>query len=68
MNHDVARFAQYAVRVMGCPMDYDHPEKTAIAVRLPDKSIDVSYLDGKSIREKYKILNSYCKTARYVIQ
>ncbi len=32
------------------------PEKTAIAVRLPDKSIDVSYMNGKSIREKYKIL------------
>ena len=32
-------------------------EKTAIAVRLPDKSIDVSYLDGKSIKQKYKILN-----------
>lgn len=31
-------------------------EKTAIAVRLPDKSIDVSYMNGKSVREKYKIL------------
>lgn len=32
------------------------PEKTALAVRLPDKSIDITYLNGKSIREKYKIL------------
>ena len=32
------------------------PEKTAIAVRLPDKDIDISYLEGKSLREKYKIL------------
>lgn len=32
------------------------PEKTAIAVRLPDKNIDISYLEGKSVREKYKIL------------
>lgn len=31
-------------------------EKTALAVRLPDKSIDVSYMDVKSLREKYKIL------------
>ncbi len=33
------------------------PEKTAIAVRLPDKSIDISYLEGKSIKQKIKILN-----------
>ncbi len=32
-------------------------EKTALAVRLPDKSIDISYMDGQSIRQKYKILN-----------
>ena len=32
------------------------PEKTAMAVRTPDGDIDVSYFDGKSIREKYKIL------------
>ena len=32
------------------------PEKTAIAVRTPDKSIDISYMNGKSVREKYKIL------------
>ena len=32
------------------------PEKTALAVRMPDKSIDITYLNGKSIREKYKIL------------
>ena len=31
-------------------------EKTALAVRLPDKSIDVSYMDVKSLRDKYKIL------------
>ena len=31
MQHDIGRFAQYAVRVMGCPMDFDHPEKTALA-------------------------------------
>ena len=32
------------------------PEKTALGVRVPDGSIDISYFDGKSIREKYKIL------------
>ena len=32
------------------------PEKTAIVVRTPDKSIDISYMNGKSVREKYKIL------------
>lgn len=31
MHHDIGRFAQFAVRVMGCPMDYDMPEKTALA-------------------------------------
>ena len=32
------------------------PEKTAMAVRVPDGSIDVSLMDQKSIRAKYKIL------------
>lgn len=32
------------------------PEKTALAVRLPDGGIDISYLSGKGAREKYKIL------------
>ena len=32
------------------------PEKTAMAVRLPDGDIDISYFEGKSIKEKYKIL------------
>lgn len=32
------------------------PEKTALAVRTPDRSIDITYLNGKSIREKHKIL------------
>ena len=31
MNHDVMRFAQVAVRVWGCDMDFAHPEKTALA-------------------------------------
>ena len=31
MNHDVMRFAQAAVRVWGCPMDFRHPEVTAKA-------------------------------------
>lgn len=31
MAHDVTRFAQIAVRVWGCPMDFYHPEKTAEA-------------------------------------
>lgn len=30
MNHDVLRFAQFAVRVWGCEMDFQHPEKTAL--------------------------------------
>ena len=29
MNHNVNRFAQAAVRVWGCQMDFDHPEVTA---------------------------------------
>ena len=32
------------------------PEKTALAVRLPDQSIDITYLSHKSIRDKIKIL------------
>ena len=31
MNKDVMRFAQYAVRVHGCSMDFEHPERTALA-------------------------------------
>ncbi len=31
MNHDVMRFAQAAVRVWGCQMDFAHPEVTAKA-------------------------------------
>ncbi|MFU0828713.1 MAG: hypothetical protein ACFWTJ_14510 [Lachnoclostridium sp.] len=30
MNHDVNRFAQIAVRVWGCQMDFAHPEVTAM--------------------------------------
>ena len=33
------------------------PEKTALAVRMPNGEIDLSYINGKSVREKYKILN-----------
>ena len=29
MNHDILRFAQFAVRVWGCEMDFQHPENTA---------------------------------------
>lgn len=32
------------------------PEKTAVAVRTPDKSIDITYLEQKSIKDKIKIL------------
>ena len=31
MNHDVMRFAKVAVRVWGCQMDFENPEKTAKA-------------------------------------
>ena len=31
LNHDVMRFAQVAVRVWGCAMDFNHPEATARA-------------------------------------
>ena len=31
MNHDIMRFAQAAVRVWGCQLDFDHPEVTAHA-------------------------------------
>ena len=30
MNHNVMRFAQVAVRVWGCNMDFEHPEATAL--------------------------------------
>ncbi len=30
------------------------PEKTALAVRTPDKSIDITYMEEKSLRKKYK--------------
>jgi len=29
MQHDVMRFAQFAVRVWGCEMDFQNPENTA---------------------------------------
>lgn len=29
MHHDLNRFAQFAVRVWGCEMDFKHPERTA---------------------------------------
>lgn len=29
LQHDVMRFAKVAVRVWGCQMDFDHPERTA---------------------------------------
>ncbi len=32
------------------------PEKTAMGVRVPDGSIDITYFDSKSLKEKYKIL------------
>ena len=31
MQHNVMRFAQAAVRVWGCQMDFEHPERTAKA-------------------------------------
>lgn len=31
MKHDISRFAQLAVRVWGCQMDFKHPENTAKA-------------------------------------
>lgn len=34
------------------------PEKTAMAVRMPDKSIDVTYLEEKSVKEKFPILKA----------
>jgi alcohol dehydrogenase YqhD (iron-dependent ADH family) len=30
MQHDVMRFAQFAVRVWGCEMDFQNPERTAL--------------------------------------
>jgi len=32
------------------------PEKTAMGVRIPDGTIDITYFDQKSLRTKYKIL------------
>lgn len=31
MHHDIMRFAKVAVRVWGCEMDFEHPERTAKA-------------------------------------
>ena len=31
MKHDITRFAKAAVRVWGCGMDFEHPERTAAA-------------------------------------
>ena len=31
MHKDVMRFAQFAVRVYRCDMDFEHPERTALA-------------------------------------
>lgn len=31
MNKNVMRFAQFGVRVFGCEMDFEHPERTALA-------------------------------------
>lgn len=30
MHHNIMRFAQFAVRVWGCEMDFEHPERTAL--------------------------------------
>ena len=30
LDHDPMRFAQYAVRIWGCDMDFQHPERTAL--------------------------------------
>jgi alcohol dehydrogenase YqhD (iron-dependent ADH family) len=30
MNHDIMRFAQFAVRVWGCEMNFQQPEETAL--------------------------------------
>ena len=32
------------------------PEKTAVAVRTPDKNIDITYMNDVSLKEKYKFL------------
>lgn len=34
------------------------PEKTSLAVRTPDGSVDISYLEEKSLRKKYRFLNT----------
>jgi alcohol dehydrogenase len=30
LHHDIMRFAQFAVRVWGCEMDFSNPERTAL--------------------------------------
>lgn len=30
-THNISRFAQYAVNVWGIPMNFEHPERTALA-------------------------------------
>ncbi len=57
---DVARFAQYAVRVMGCEMDFQNPEATALeGIKKMEefyKSIDmpttITELCGKVVTEE----------------
>ncbi|MBO4692936.1 MAG: DUF1385 domain-containing protein [Clostridia bacterium] len=34
------------------------PEKTALAVRTPDKGIDITYMEQKSLKDKYEILKA----------
>lgn len=62
MDHDVNRFAQIAVRVWGCDMDYQHPDITARygirafraflkMVGMPDRVLPVSVQGEDDIPE-----------------
>ncbi len=51
MNHNVMRFAQVAVRVWGCQMDFAHPEVTAKAGIEAFKSFLISLGMPKNLEE-----------------
>lgn len=36
------------------------PQKTAVAVRLPDKTIETEYLEIKTLRDKYPLFRAPC--------
>jgi len=68
MNHDVMRFAQIAVRVWGCQMDFAHPEETAKAGIEALRSFLISIGMPKNFEElgaKEEDIEKMAHSARY---